>query len=303
MKSSIITILTLVLCISTLVANDGLGDKLKDISEQNVKGYLQPLVNTVGAGLNAGFFTSAKTLPTFMPNIRINMVGVSVPSGDKKFIAMSPDDELWENVETATVLGNKGKRFPTVDGNDIPSFTLPDGADLSLIPVPAVTASLGLPLGSEISVKFLPSVEISKDLGSVSMWGVGLKHSIDQYLTDYFPVHIAIQGVYQSMKLTDFVDVKTFTMNIHTSKKIFILTLYGGIGIESADFDVKYTYHEKVAEGDTGTDITIKKSLSAENDVKLTLGGKLSPLPFVAIFADYNIANYNSFNVGLEIGF
>ena len=51
------------------------------------------------------------------------------------------------------------------------------------------------------------------------------------------------------------------------------------------------------------TTIPVKLELESDNTMKTTIGLRLSPFPFVKIYGDYNIANYNSLNAGLAIGF
>ena len=60
------------------------------------------------------------------------------------------------------------------------TFNTPPGTNWKYIPVPMLQVGIGLPLGTELKVRYLPKIPI-KD-GDVSMWGVGLMHSIMQYI-------------------------------------------------------------------------------------------------------------------------
>jgi hypothetical protein len=66
------------------------------------------------------------------------------------------------------------------NGVTLASFNAPKGANWRYIPVPTAQVGIGLPLGTELKVRFIPKIKI-KD-GDVSLWGVGLLHSLTQYL-------------------------------------------------------------------------------------------------------------------------
>jgi hypothetical protein len=307
-----LTTLFLLIFISGLLFCQSLEEKLTLFDKENARVFLQPLANTIGAGINSGSYNTAKVLRPFLPYVKISMVMVTVPDDDKTFMATPPAgfENIWGPVETATVFGSKGGRHPGLEHEEsglfYPNapFTLPKGANISTIPVPCASVSLGLPLGSEVMVRFLPSISLSDDLGSVGMWGVGLKHSLDQYLPPLFPVHLAVQGVYQSIEIANIVDISAFAINAHASKSILMLTLYGGIGYEKTNIEVGYTYFERNNPDDVD-DVTEKRislDFEATNHFSTTVGARFS-MGLVDLFADYTMSNYNSVNIGIGIGF
>jgi hypothetical protein len=58
---------------------------------------------------------------------------------------------------------------------------------------------LDLPFGTELKVRFIPKINI-KD-GNVSLWGVGLLHSIMQYLpgNKLLPFDVSLFGGYTKL--------------------------------------------------------------------------------------------------------
>lgn len=200
---------------------DVIGDRLEVFAKENAESYLQPLANSMGAGLNSGFFNTARVLKPFRPSVMLGSTIVMIPSGDKKFTAKSPSSELYYDAEeTATIFGKNGSVFRSKFGsyNDI---RLPKGANLDMLAVPLATVSLGLPKGNEILLRGFPSVELSKDIGKIGFWGIGLKHSIDQYFTKLFPVDWSVQGVYQQMSIGDLLSLNTMEFNTQVSKSFF----------------------------------------------------------------------------------
>ncbi len=64
------------------------------------------------------------------------------------------------------------------------------------MPVPQLTAGIGLPLGTELRIRYIPKVSVKK--GNVSSWGVGLMHSLTQYIPGdkVLPFDISLFGGY-----------------------------------------------------------------------------------------------------------
>jgi hypothetical protein len=247
-----------------------------------------------------------------MPYLKLSMVLVPIPDSDKTFTAKSPvaSEGRWGAVETATVFGNKGGRHPGLEQDEPGSFyppapyTLPDGADINIVPIPCASISLGLPFGNEIMIRALPPISLPDDLGKIGMWGIGWKHSIDQHLPHLFPVHLSVQGVYQSIEIADIIAIRAYELNAHASKSILMLTVYGGLGYEKTTIDVEYTYMERnnPDDPDDKTPKPYTLDFEASNHFSTTIGARWS-MGLVDFFADYTISNYNSVNFGIGIGF
>ena len=278
MIKKMIIMLAILGVISLLVA-DKLEDNLKNFTEVNAKGYLKPFVNSFGAGLNSGHYTSAKTIIPFMPSLSLGSSMVLVPSSDESFWVKDLNGN--ETVKTATIFGNKG------------TSPYPNGANISMLPVPQATVSLGLPAGNEIMLLWLPETSIDKNIGKFSLWGIGAKHSIDQYLGKFFPVHLALQGMYQNAEVANVMKIDAWNVNLIASKNLIIISVYGGLGYEQTNFDIKYNYVNGSKQ---------KFKMTADNDIKMTLGAEYNIL-IVGIYADYTIANTPSINAGLKVGF
>jgi len=284
----------------TVLFADTLEENLQKFDGNNAKGYLQPLANTLGTGLNSGFYNSAEVLTPFMPNLKVGFVYIGIPSSDKKFVAKglprldtTTNDVVYDDeVKTATIWGGEGAH--------VHGYQLPDGADLPFAPFANASISLGLPFGNEIMVRGMPSINLGSSVGKLSFWGVGIKHSIDQYLTEFFPIHLSAQYVHQQLSIGDIVDISTHAFNLQASKKIFMLTVYGGAGYESANLNTKYNFTDP---NGILPEQRVKLDLDTDNELKVTIGAKWSLFPFVGMYADYNIAKYPSVNAGLGIGF
>ena len=314
-----IILLTLVLIIISSLGAQLLEHKLEAFSKQNAKGYLQPLANSMGANLNSGLFTTAKILGPFKPSVSIGSAIVSISSSEKSFQATPPNtkftgaiDPLTDNniydtkkVKTATVFGKKGGKFITTPEaadfyNDL---SLPDGANLSLLPLPFATVSLGLPFDNEIMIKGLPPTSIDQKIGKIYFIGGGVKHGLTQWIPGLkvTPIDLAIQGIYQDMDIAKIITIRSYGANFIGSINIPLLGFYSGIGYEHTSLEARYKYNQLQPE--TTIKISQKVKLEADNDWKFTIGAKYKPFPLTNIHFDYTFANTASMNLGIGIGF
>jgi hypothetical protein len=311
MKKQLILLLALTLIASLLVA-ETVEEKLQKFGQENAKGFIQPFVNSFGNNLNSGFYNTAKVLKPLRFQFSLNLTASTIPSSDKTFMVQNPflndpfNPYIETEIETATIFGKDGGEF-TSNYPGFAPFAMPGGLDLKMMPFAVPQVSVGLPLGNEILVRYFPKMEINEDIGEFTFYGLGLKHSISQYIP-FFPVDVAVQGVMQKMEVGDIIKIDAVAANAEISKSILIFTLYGGLGFEKTNFVAEYSFEQSVFDPNdpanpSTTTIPVKLELESDNTMKTTIGLRLSPFPFVKIYGDYNIANYNSLNAGLAIGF
>jgi hypothetical protein len=302
-----------ILSFSTSIHTQGLEARLGLFDQSNAVGYLQPLLCTISAGLNSGLYNSAKVLPPFRANLKISSALVMIPSTDKTFIAVAPNitidgtTKIWEDAETATIFGDKGGQWVSKNffGHTFMDLRrLPDGVlKFDKIPLPHATLSFGLPLGNEVIFRYIPAIDIIDDVGGLSLWGMGLKHSIDQYLPDIWGINIALMGFMHSMNFGDIVKINSYKADLHTSKSMSVFTIYGGLGVGFADLDAKYVFERQnsaVVVDTTPESIEVK--FSSPHHWNFTIGAKCR-LSIFELFADYTFSHYSTVTAGLSIGF
>jgi hypothetical protein len=135
------------------------------------------------------------------------------------------------------------------------TFNTPPGTNWKYIPVPTAQIGIGLPLGTEVKARYIPKIPI-KD-GDVSLWGVGLMHSIMQYLPGdkLLPFDVSVFAGYTKLTGNIPIDLQpgaplayvTYNANswndqfitatvdalntsLIASLNLPIITLYGGLG-------------------------------------------------------------------------
>ncbi len=197
--------------------------------------YAAPLGKSTGANLNAGWVNAAAPLKPKRFELKLVGNAAYIPKAERTFSL----DALGFNVPaTREVDGRtitevwqyKFSQAPTVFGatedqkqetirkvvtyeNPVSGFeekatvaelVLPDGLDLAFNPLtPAMQLNVGVPMGTEVMIRFLPTTEILRDEVTVDyggLLGVGLKHDIKQWVPylRQLPVSFSLAAAYSS---------------------------------------------------------------------------------------------------------
>jgi len=304
------------------LCGENIQDKLLNFADENGKGYIKPLVTSFGTNINTGLFNTAKVLKPFKFGVLVNGMAAFIPADEKSFIAKRPDLDaagtpLYEETElsSATVYGKEGATFhinpdlPQEIQDQLSDLKLPNGAsnttNIPFVPLIIPQVNFGLPFGNEIMLRMMPAYEMSEKIGAISFWGIGLKHSIDQYLPSIIPIDLAVQAAYQSMKLSDVMTFNNFAANAEISKKLQALTLYAGLGYENsklnAKYDSEFTYVNQDNEVVTEP-ISMDYDVTGDNDFRTTFGFRASIL-LLKLYADYSLGKYSVVNFGFGISF
>jgi|WetSurMetagenome_2_1015567.scaffolds.fasta_scaffold77758_1 hypothetical protein len=235
-----------------------------------IEAYMSPWANAFGAGLNGSWYNTAKPhkLGGFDITFGIN-VGV-VPESDKTFdistlnlpsANYSPVSGLTPTIAGSKTGGPEITYSQTFNTTSYPlaTFNTPGGSNLRYIPVPTLQVGIGLPLGTEIKGRFIPRIPIEGE-NDVMLWGVGLMHSIMQYIpgNELLPVDASIFAGYTRLNgnvelrmipdpfavtnytiynvATSFSDqkltatVEALNISAIASFNLPVITFYGGLG-------------------------------------------------------------------------
>ncbi|MCF7902087.1 MAG: hypothetical protein K9M19_01545 [Candidatus Marinimicrobia bacterium] len=174
------------------------------------------------------------------------------------------------------------------------------------MPIPIVQASLGLPMGTEISARFFPEQDLG-DLGKFSFYGGGLRLNLDQFIPiPLFPVDITAGAFYQQMKMGDIITATNMHYGLQVGKSInlliFGLGAYVDAGLDATSIDVNYDANIDMPDGSTSTS-NVSFTLDGEGGPRYGAGLFIKPLPFIYISAAYSQTSTNQVaTVGLNIG-
>jgi hypothetical protein len=150
-----------------------------------VQAFISPWANAFGAGLNGSWYTTAKPhkLGGFDITTSFNVGIVPESAGTFEISSIGLSSAITGSGSAPTVSGPKtdGPILTyTSGGYTMATFNTPPGLGWRYIPTPMLQVGIGLPFGTELKGRFIPKIPISD--GNVSMWGIGLMHSIMQYI-------------------------------------------------------------------------------------------------------------------------
>lgn len=243
-----------------------------------LKAYVSPWANAFGAGLNGGWYNTAKPhkLGGFdiTTNFNVGIVPVSANTFDVTKIGLTTLKPVGSGPFLASTVAGPNTDGPTMTATSgaitLASFKAPPGADWKYIPVPSLQVGIGLPLGTEIKGRFIPKISIQD--GDISLWGVGLVHSIIQYFpgNELLPFDFSIFGGYTKLQGNIPLSVKpdpsvaqaytspyntpsafdgqNFNINVTAlnvsaiaSLNLPVVTLYGGVGYSKTKTGMEIT--------------------------------------------------------------
>ncbi|MEA2106756.1 MAG: DUF6588 family protein [Bacteroidota bacterium] len=255
-------------------------------AEKLFEAYISPYANGMGAGLSAGWYNTAKSHKLGGFDVTVTLNTAIIPSANKTFdptlLGIGEGSSLISRVEFAdnqspTAAGKKetGSQvtyyllLPIAGETELASFNLPKGSGFGYIPTPMIQLGLGTVKETDLIVRYSPELSIGSG-GKVGLWGVGVKHSIKQWIPALkrLPVlEMSVMGGYTKLKSTtdinfmpsfyegyaDYIedipsyynnqemllDISNITANFLVSANLPIICIYGGVGISSSTTNLK----------------------------------------------------------------
>jgi hypothetical protein len=279
------------------LGQSALEDAIKQYSGDAVKGYIQPVADMFGANMHAGYFQTA-SIPKTGFVFSFDIIGMASLVGDaqKTYTANAPPGFAPTTFQTATVFGGKGTEVSNTSSPSL-RYKGSDGIfNTSVFPLAVPQVTIGSIYGTVGVVRFVALPKFGDDkVPTVSLWGVGLRHSVSQYFK-MIPLDLAAGIYYDRFKAGDIVDFSGLMIGVHASKTFSILTVYGGLAWEKSSLNLKYT------STDPSVPLGVDISLDGANSVRGTVGVKLA-LGVFKIFADANVGSVTNFSGGIGFGY
>jgi hypothetical protein len=304
--------------------------------------YMTPFMKGMGYGFNNGWYNTAKPHQSLGFDLTFSLNAAIVPVADQSFV-FDPADYNNTRLTAGSAAnlptlmgGNTDSRLENyidnqeIDPNAPPGETVvgeypaPNGIadDISAftfgqiaVPSPVVQVGVGLFAGTELKVRWLPT--INNDDFNFKYFGIGGMHSISQWIPGLkdLPIDISafvgytkidaqynipsgnIAGEGQKAQFT----VNTFTYQALASVKLSVLTVYAGLGMDNfnTNFRMLGTYELYTGqpyELNFADPIDIKEK--GNGSFRTTLGARLK-LAILTIHADYTFREYNTLTAGL----
>lgn len=317
---------------------------LKTMSKGYADNYVQPMTDAFGAGMGGGLFRTADVGNNYLPGFPVDIylgVSVSGPLTSTMQTSFVPDEEPititrpdGESVEGTIRVGSGNERVPTVFGDDDPAGNpqiqfVPDGGaptenlgrapqgllNTTITPIVVPQLGIGAVAGTDLQVRYFPTTSLSaggSSYGKVGLFGISVRHDIDQWFPTPLPVNIAVQGSWNQFSLEsqdqrggdgEFQEVVSgsgWAFNIHASRGIPVLpvVVYGGIQYEKFGTEYSYSFDPSSVTGPNGAidAETEPIEFSIDQDASISTRGlaglsiSFPPTP-IRLNVDYAVSN------------
>lgn len=238
--------------------------QVETLARDNAPLYLAPITHGVGAALNRGTFYSAEPHGAFGFEVGIVAIAAWIPDADHVFTPILPGQVTYRGQTYDDPYGTSAPPTPTVAGEgdgvviqpgpelsaaallagQDPSelaLPFPQGLDVPLVPFGVVQAAVGLPGGTEVSIRGFPSVELSEDVGEIGALGFGVTHSITQYLPPVPVLDLSAHLSWQSANVGDYLDADAIAYGLIAGADAGPLSAFVAALREHPDVTLGYT--------------------------------------------------------------
>ncbi len=305
-------------------------DQLRVLAGENAEGYLRPAAEGLGRALSAGLFDRARVLPALHVDAGIRVAGSFRADDDRLFEARLPENVTWSHptlgsrsyddpyrsatgdLTTPTVMGEgpgvllepQGAfRQDLIAAGENPDnwrIAFPSGLDFSIIPAATLHLSVGVGFGSEITLRYLPSLEVSPDLGSWSGRGFGFRHEISQWLPS--PLDLSVGVGSQELESDGFFEAQALEGWLLAGRGLGPLSVYGAAGVRRTSVDVRYRAENPGNVPGLPAD-GVEVAFSVDPGMQATWGaGVRLQLLLLNLAGQYNGGDHGSFSVKVAVG-
>jgi len=294
-RGGLLILSTVLLMSGTAWSQTSLENAIKQYNSDAVQGYVQPVADLFGANMHSGYYHTAAILKSGF-HLSLDFVGMAAMVSDdqKSYEAPAPPGFTPAKFQTATIFGEKGTLI--TDAATSLSYRGSDGVfNTKVFPLAVPQLSIGYVYGTEAIVRFITIPKLGEeDVPNITLWGIGARHSISQYIPDS-PVDLAAGFFYNSFKAGDVIKFDGLSFGAQASKSFSILTLYTGLAWEKSSLNLAYTSTDPM------TPLGVDISLDGANKFRFT-GGLCLSLGFLKLFADANLGSVTCFSGGIGFG-
>ena len=297
------------------------------LAEENAALYISPISTGLGSTLNSGFHQTASTHGLLGFDIGLRVMAALPPAEADFFQPVLPGSVTFQSVAysqpyevagvgmTPTAVGDGagailqprvGSSFHTAllaAGEDPADYQVqfPEGINIPAVPFVVVQGSVGVGFGTDITLRYLPSFNVHDDVGEISAFGYGLKHSLTQWLPTPPLIDVAVTAGWQDLSMGEYLDASASSIGLIGSVGAGPVTLYSMIRREQATVDVSYTAEN--LDGNLGLPIDGVQIAFTNEMPSQTLFGAGVTLNIVGVelSGEYSLAEYNT--VAAKIGF
>lgn len=298
--------------------------------------YLEPAFAGFGYALNAGWYNTGKTHKLLGIDITagVNLAQVPNSANFSRFdpsnyndVALGRPDNYNTNPDAAALFDDG--RLPTLFGphlspDDMPYLvfnassesptrvTAPQGSGIDevlpfvAVPAPYIQVGIGLIKNTDLKIRLMPEQDF--DGNSIKMFGVGVMHDVKQWIPGIknLPFDLSAFFAYNSLETVANINedagqsavfnVTGTTLQGIISKKLAILTVYGGLGFTTSKTEFKMigTY-DQIPDNPDPINIT-----SNNGGARANIGARIKLL-ILTFHAEYAFQEYNTLTAGVGL--
>ena len=280
--------------------------------------YLLPYGEMLGVNLNSGWYNSAKVHKIGGFDVTFSASYTTAPDSKKSF---DPNSSGLETVRAEDIT----KMAPTMAGDKNTSMRFNEihtgtevlkmqGAGADAFISPMIQASVGLPFHTEIMGRYMPTVAYG-NYGDAGLWGLGLKHSIKDYIP--FVKRLPFLQASVLAAYTDFdanlgvnetgigvgklqTSAGAFTTRLLIGVNVPVVSFYTGLGYgtTTSNFDLIGTFVDN-----GNNDLTDPIALEYKTNGFDFNAGMRIRLAIFSLHADYTVGEYAVITAGIGINF
>ena len=291
--------------------------------------YIGPAVEGLSYGMNGGWFQTAKAHKSFGFDLNISVNAVFIPSSKNTFdpnaLGLKVAEIVPSNGTAPTIVGPKQVPEYDLNGDGDADFEGPEGLDfkenfkVSGVVAPTVTLGMGIYKGTDIKVRYMPEMEAGKT--KIKLIGFGLLHDIKQHIPGIklIPFDLSVMGAFTRVDGSSGLDgmfadggdsrpqkidyqMNAWLVQALISKKLSVVTFYGGIGYNSINTNANITGSYVVPELGSVALVDPFNETFKNNSFRLTAGMRFKFGPFY-LYGDYTLQQFSSVSAGLGFSF
>jgi hypothetical protein len=153
--------------------------------------------------------------------------------------------------------------------------------------------SVGLPMNVELTFRGFSTETTEGD--EFSFKGFGAKVGFSEFIP-LFPLALSAGYYATNLNLAEIVKGSNSILTLQASKSIPIITVYGGIGLESTDLEISYDYENPV----DGSMDNISFNMEGDNKTRIIAGLRFK-LALLSVHFDINAGEYTAYNAGIGL--
>jgi len=288
-----------------------LGQDIKQ-GEKLLEAYFSPMAESFGAGLNNGWYNTAKPHNLGGFDLTFTLNTVIIPNAAESFKIGNEFGGVFTSTETeaSSIFGSSDGTPMTYTNSNTSTdvdFNMPGGFKTPALPLPMLQAGIGLIKNTAIDIRYMPMLNVGNNF-NVNLFGIGLKHDLLQWIPvagDAIPMSLSLQGGYTTLN-TELkisgqevsLNTKATTINLVASKRLLMVTGYAGVGYNSAT--TTFSSNANFDLGGVQFDEKVEMKFESNKNVRANIGLRLN-ITLVTIQADYTFAEYPTATLGLGV--